>query len=72
MPCVAEVVNRSLKADCTDFNIFFRADNYAVDKEILVNKYCTKASRLSETQSSHCRRITALIIGMIQNVFDTM
>ena len=22
---------------------FFRADNYAVAKEILVNKYCTKA-----------------------------
>ena len=22
MPCVAEVVNRSLKADCTDFNNF--------------------------------------------------
>ena len=21
MPCVAEVVNRSLKADCTDFNL---------------------------------------------------
>ena len=21
VPCVAEVVNRSLKADCTDFNI---------------------------------------------------
>ena len=24
--------------------IFFRADNYAVAKEILVNKYCTKVS----------------------------
>ena len=24
--------------------IFFRADNYAVAKEISVNKYCTKAS----------------------------
>ena len=21
MPCIAEVVNRSLKADCTDFNV---------------------------------------------------
>ena len=23
MPCVAEVVNRSLKADCTDYNYIF-------------------------------------------------
>ena len=28
VPCVAEVVNRSLKADCTDFTVFiyYRAD----------------------------------------------
>ena len=24
VPCVAEVVNRSLKADCTDFTHFYR------------------------------------------------
>ena len=36
--------------------IFFRADNYAVAKEILVNKYCTKVKlrgSIGETQSSH-------------------
>ena len=36
---------------------FFRADNYAVAKEILVNKYCTKVklrASIGETQSSHC------------------
>ena len=30
---------------------FFRADNYAVAKEILVNIYCTKASGLGEMHS---------------------
>ena len=29
VPCVAEVVNRSLKADCTDFNIL---DNLTLEK----------------------------------------
>ena len=41
--------------------IFFRADNYTVAKEILVNKYCTKVklrASIGETQSSHCQRIT--------------
>ena len=36
---------------------FFRADNCAVAKEILVNKYCTKVklgASIGETQSSHC------------------
>ena len=27
VPCVAEVVNRSLKADCTDFTIFCLCHN---------------------------------------------
>ena len=36
---------------------FFRADNCAVAKEILVNKYFTKVkfrASIGETQSSHC------------------
>ena len=28
VPCVAEVVNRSLKADCTDFKICFPATDF--------------------------------------------
>ena len=42
---------------------FFRAENYAVAKEITVNKYCTKVklrAAIGETQSSHCQRITPL------------
>ena len=61
---------------CTRWNtkrrigmIFFRADNDAVAKEILVNKCCTKASWLSETYSNHCQRITALLKWMIQKCF---
>ena len=54
---------------------FFRADNYTVAKEILVNKYCTKAKHraaIGETESSHCQRIIALPRRMTQNVFDAM
>ena len=54
---------------------FFRADNYAVADEILVNKYCTKVKLravIGETQSSHCQRITALPRRVTQNVFDAM
>ena len=42
---------------------FFRADDYAVAKKISVNKYCTKVkirASISETQNSHCQRITPL------------
>ena len=55
--------------------IFFRADNYAVAKEISVNKYCTKVklrASTGETQSSHCQRITPLPRRMTQNVSDAM
>ena len=55
--------------------IFFRADSYAVAKEILVNKYCTMVklrASIGETQSSHCQRITPLHRQMTQNVFDAM
>ena len=51
---------------------FLRADNYAVAEEILVNKYCTQASWLGETQSSDRRQIMVLPRWMIQNVFDAM
>ena len=55
--------------------IFFRADNYAVAKEILVNKYCTKVklrASIGETQGSHSQRITPLPRRMAQNVFYAM
>ena len=44
------------------FDLFFSRD-YAVAKEILVNKYCTKVklrASIGETRSSHCQRITPL------------
>ena len=28
VPCVVEVVNRSLKADCTDFNTYYFLDRF--------------------------------------------
>ena len=51
---------------------YHKADNYAVVKEILANKYCLKVSLFRETQSGHCPSIMALIRGMIQNDFDAM
>ena len=41
--------------------IYFRAGNYTVAKDILVNRYRAEASGLCETQNSHCQRITQLI-----------
>ena len=38
VPCVAEVVNRSLKADCTDYNSF--------NNESFTNCLCFKAEDL--------------------------
>ena len=55
--------------------IFFRADNYAVAKEILGNKYCTKEkvrASVGETQSNHCQRIKSLPRRMTENVSDAM
>ena len=56
--------------------ISFRADNYAVATEILVNKYFTKVklrASIGETQSRNCRhRITAIPRRMTQNVSDAM
>ena len=42
MPCVAEVVNRSLKADCTDYKIYEmvllnRLENYAKQNRLFSN-----------------------------------
>ena len=54
---------------------FFIADNYAVAKEILVNKYCTKVklgASIGETQSNHRQRIMPLPRRMDQNVSDAM
>ena len=50
--------------------ISFRADNYAVAKKMLVNKYCTKASSLAETQSIHCQRIMAVIKWRFKCIFS--
>ena len=47
VPCVAEVVNRSLKADCTDFmnimipfNSCYMLVDVNVEKEIQVGRHC--------------------------------
>ena len=50
--------------------IFSRADNYAVAKEISVNKYCTKVklrASIGDIQGSHCQRITPLPRAMTQS-----
>ena len=39
MPCVAEVVNRSLKADCTDFTTMCPKDQQTSDN-LIVKDYC--------------------------------
>ena len=55
--------------------ILFRADNYAVAEEILVNKYCTKVNlraAIDGTQSSHCHRVASLPRRMTRNVFDAI
>ena len=51
MPCVAEVVNRSLKADCTDFNgqIFWTLLK-AVKGKIIVNTYWELAYAIKQTR----------------------
>ena len=52
---------------------FFRAENYAVAKEILVTEYCIKVklrASIGETQGSHCQRIILLPRRMTQNVSD--
>ena len=54
---------------------FSRADNYAVAKQILVNKCCARVklrASIGETQSSHCQRTMPLPRRMTQNVSDAM
>ena len=41
MPCVAEVVNRSIKADCTDFS----GSRAITDKYLKLGRVVEKASR---------------------------
>ena len=42
VPCVAEVVNRSLKADCTDFNIYLEfsenLENYKKETHFMMKR----------------------------------
>ena len=57
VPCVAEVVNRSLKADCTDYNFF---DVFVNLSEAWVNLiqvwvgFCKAWVSLSEAWVSFC------------------
>ena len=54
---------------------FFRADNYAVAEEILLNKYCAKVklrATIGGTQISYCQKITALPRRITPNFVDTM
>ena len=55
VPCVAEVVNRSLKADCTDFNLERTSqDNFAPRNSPLISLLLPKLEQtLHKQQEQH-------------------
>ena len=58
--CVAEVVNRSLKADCTDFNLRLQLHSaiYRPDSFVLMLRYCAKLKAI-RYESTSLNRIVA-------------
>ena len=65
MPCVAEVVNRSLKADCTDFTTYYHYSQQRPDGRVVLGASLSQPGSRVDWCKNTAVFEESMIFGMI-------